>query len=257
MMNVLTFIPYFWRNEGFNYDPTRQYMFGWYHIVMLVAMILLFIFLWFIGRKKEKRDNQRFLRIISIFLIALEMLRLINYHYVYNYTWLNSISFHMCSWGVYFAVIAGLFQKRILFEVAAIPAVVGGLTSIIIPHGILPYFNDFSFMAIQSNISHLLMFFVIVYAIKSNIWKPKLKRFWISAFSISITIVLIHLINLYKNSLGYNTNYFWTMYPDPRFPVINEWVFPYHTLFLSFGLIFLGFGFYYIVDKLIISKKIR
>lgn len=101
------------------------------------------------------------------------------------------------------------------------------------------------------------MFFVIVYAIKSNIWKPNLKRFWISAFSISITIVLIHLINLYKNSLGYNTNYFWTMYPDPRFPVINEWIFPYHTLFLSFGLIFLGFVFYFIVDKLIISKKIR
>ena len=255
MMNVLAFIPYFWGNEGFSYDPTRQYMFGWYHITMIVLMFLLFVVLWFLGKKINNKN--RYLRIIALVLLILETLRVANFHYVYNYTWFESIAFHMCSWGVYFSVTAGLFQKRILFEIAAIPAVVGGLTSIIIPHGILPYFNDFAFMAVQSNISHLLMFFVIIYSVKTKIWNLKLKRFWISAISISITIVITHLINLYKESIGSYSNYFWTRYPDSRFPVIGEWSYPYHTLVLSLGIILLGFIFYLTSEIVINKKKIR
>ena len=256
MINMEAFISYFWENEGFQYDPTKQYLFGWYHISMMILMVLIFIGLWFLGKKKFFIDKGRMLSLISILLLSLEVIRIINFIYANDYIWFNAISFHLCSFGVYLMIIAGLLKKKVLFDIGSVPAVIGGLVAIIIPHGVLPWWNSFSFNPIQSYLSHMLMIFIVIYAIRINVWKPKLKNFWISIISIFSIVVIIHIINMYKfnNNLRPN-NYFWTRYPDPLFPVINDWVFPYHIIFIMGLLMLFGLIFYLIYDKLINTKK--
>ena len=250
-------IAYFWRNQGFHYDPTRQYLFGWYHLAMMGLVTLIFIAFWFLGKNKAFRNNTRILYIVGAILLVFELLRVINYRYVSNLTWFNSIQFHMCSIGVYLAIITCVFQKKFLFDIMVAQGLIGAPLAIIIPFGILPYANDFSFMPLQSNISHMLVCFVVIYAIKQGIWRVKLKNYYLAFFSIIITVLILHQINLYKLSqgLGFN-NYFWTRYPDSMFPVLKNMSFPYHIIILTFLFILTTFFFYYLGDK-ITNKRFK
>jgi uncharacterized membrane protein YwaF len=255
---MIAFIPYFWENDGFQYDPTRQYLFGWYHIAMMILMIGIFAFLWFLAKKKVFRNNGKLLVVISIVLIVLEVLRIINFHYVHNYTWFNSVTFHMCSFGVYLSVITGIFQKKWMFDATYLLAIIGAPLAIIIPFGILPHANDFSFIPLQSNISHLLITYMMIHAIKNKLWEVRLKRFYIGVLSITIITISIHLINLFKLKYfpGSYSNFFWTRYPDPLFPIINEWSFPYHILLIYGLFVLFGFFAYLIGEKHRLIKNI-
>lgn len=236
------FIKYFWNNQGFVYDSNINYVFSPYHLVMMGLMAVAFIVLWVIGN--HMKNNTRLLTVVSFALLMLEVLRVFNFHYAHEYSWLDSISFHMCSIGVYLGIIAGIFKKKILFDLMFIQAFIGGITAIVIPLGILPWWNVFSFIPLQSNLSHMLMIFMIVFAVKSRIWEIKIKRYYIAVISFLASAAGIHLLNLYKYSLNPTSysNYFWTRFPDPQFPLINSLEFPYHLIIiiglaLFFGLI--------------------
>ena len=151
----------------------------------------------------------------------------------------------------YFANVLGALAAIILpnysvdlfsFDIMFIQAFIGGITAIVIPLGILPWWNAFSFIPLQSNLSHMLMIFMLVYAVKSQVWQIKFKRYYIAVISFLISALGIHLLNLYKYRLNPSSysNYFWTRFPDPQFPLINSLEFPYHLIIIIGLALFLG-----------------
>jgi uncharacterized membrane protein YwaF len=234
------FIQYFWYNQGFVYDSNINYVFSPYHLVMMGLMAVVLIVLWVIGN--HMKNKTRLLTVVSFALLVLETLRVFNFHYAHEYSWFDSVSFHMCSIGVYLGIIAGIFKKKILFDLMFIQAFIGEITAIVIPLGILPWWNVFSFIPLQSNLSHMLMIFIVLYAVKSRIWEIKIKRYYIAVISFTVSAVGIHLLNLYKYSLNPTSysNYFWTRFPDPQFPLINSLEFPYHLIIIIGIALFFG-----------------
>ena len=251
------FIDYFWKNVGFKYNPDQLHFFDWYHFSMMALMVLVFLGLLLIGKKIKNKE--RLLIVVAVLLFVLESLRVCNFYFAHNYTLFNSFTLHMCSIGVYVGIIAGLIRKNLIFEIMFVPALIGRILAIVIPFGILQWWNIFSFVPIQSYLSHMLMVFMIIYAIKIDVFKVKIKRFYLQIISTTIFAIIIHFINIYKHRVSPSaySNYFWTRYPDPMFPIINTWVFPYHFILLIILLLLSGFGAYYLVGKLHKEKKIK
>ncbi len=242
------FIDYFWKNKGFKYDPNGIRIFGWYHNLMMLIVVVVFVAFWFIGRKIKKKE--RLLVVVSLLLLVLETLRVVNLYFYFKKGWFEALNFHVCSFGVYIGIIAGLVQKRVVFEAMFIAAMIGGTTAVIIPYGILPWWNMFSFIPLQSYLSHILIVFMIVYALKTNIFKADFKRVYIPIVVTTIMVIGIHFLNLFlfKYYPSSYSNYFWTRFPDPLFPVINKWVFPYHFIFLTSVFLVLGVFLFYIAS---------
>ncbi|MDY0074643.1 MAG: YwaF family protein [Acholeplasmataceae bacterium] len=249
------FIDYFWNNQGFEYDPTRHYLFGWYHIIMLVMMIVLFVLCWVIGNKMFRNKIKLWLRILAILLLALEILRVLNFYTAHHQTLFNSLSFHMCSVGIYIIIPAGIFNKKWLYDAAYIQGILGAPLAMIIPFGILPWWNEYSLIPLQSYVSHTLIIFVLCYAMFKGVWHVKRSRYLIAATSIIVSTFIIHMINVYKfNHLpGSSSNFFWTRYPDPLFPILNQVSPPYHIIILV--ALFLLFGYLCYLIGEIISKR--
>lgn len=249
------FISYFWNNQGYIYDPAEEIFFGRYHIEMMLLMALIFVILWFIG--KAIKNKKGYIRFISITCLLLEGLRILYFRTSLNFTWFNSITLHMCSVVILYVVIAGLFKSQLFYDFVFIQALTAGITPIIIPYGILPGWNEFSFIPLQSNISHMLIVFFALYGAKHQLFHVKMKRYYLGVASVILTASAIHIFNLYKYSIdpGSNSNFFWTRYPDPLFPLINDYVFPYHFLILVGLILIIGFISYFIGEKLTIHPK--
>lgn len=254
-MNLRNFFDYFWRNQGFEYDPAKNYLLSWYHIIILVSLIILFIIFYKIGTR-QKTNPSRFLTKLSVLLFILEILRIYNFHSVYNYNWFDAISFHICSIGVYLMILAGIFKKKWLFDFGLIPCIVASPFAIIIPVGILPWYNEYSFIPLQSCFSHMLIFFMVVYSIRTKIWTIDIKRYYISLTSFLAIVSIVHYINLYKASNPNMTqsNYFWTRYPDPNFPFLNIIPNQYYIYFLILATLLGGF-IVYLTGHLILNRR--
>lgn len=249
------FIDYFWHNQGFIYDPTKPMMLGRYHLEMMIIMLVLFIVIGLIGKKYK--NKKRFLSLIACVLLVLEILRFLCLYQGLDNTLLDSVTLHMCTVAVIFTILTGFFQKQFFFDLMYILALTGGFTAIIIPFGILPWWNEFSFIPLQSNLSHMLMILFTFYAVKNKLFIIRTKRIYIGATGLIVMAALIHQFNLYKLSVSPSSfsNFFWTRYPDPLFPIINNLQFPYHIIILISLIIFSGLIFYMIGERLTKNKK--
>lgn len=250
------FIDYFWWDKGFSYDPTKGYLFNTYHIIMLASMVLLFILLWIIG--KRIKNKRIFITILSITLLVLEVLRVLNFKYAHNNTLLGAMSFHLCSIGVYLAILAGFIKRPWIIDALSIHALIGAPLAIIVPDGILPWFNEYSFMPIQSFITHTLLFFVPIYMIRVGFFKIKLKNFYIPIISILLSALLGYIMSMvnYKLSNGGFSNFFWTRYKDPSFDKIISIDYPYQFIVIISMLLITGLFIYFVGDRLTKNKTI-
>ncbi|NLD26587.1 MAG: YwaF family protein [Acholeplasmataceae bacterium] len=249
------FIDYFWFQEGFSYDPLEDPMFSIYHIIMLLLCIVVVIVFWIIGKKIKNKNTM--LIAIAIILFVLEALRVINILEITNTTLVGAISFHLCAIGVYLMIIACLFRKKWMFEAVFFHSLVGAPTAVIIPYGILQYYNEYSFLPVQSYITHTLLWITIIYAWKYRFFNISYKRIFIPLVSVFLSAVLAYVmsnINL-KYHTGGSVNFFWTRYKDPMFEKYLHLPHPYYILVII-GLLFIGGLFGYHILKQFEKRKI-
>jgi uncharacterized membrane protein YwaF len=235
------FLDYFWRSKGFQYDPNRTYLFTAYYWVMIAIAIITFAVIWLIGtRLKHKRIT---LVVISLLLLFLEAGRVYNFMDVSHKDFIPSLSFHMCSIGVYLAIIAGIFQKSWMFDTLIIQSVIGAPLAVLIPSGILPWYYDYSFMPIQSILSHTLLFLVPVFAYKNGVYKIKLYNFYIPVISVLVSTQVAYYMSWYNynNQTGGFANFFWTRYKETFFDQIWELPYPYYLIVVIGLFILTGF----------------
>lgn len=249
------FIDYFWFQEGYTYDPLEGRMLTTYHIIMfLVFCVALFVVLWVIGKKIK--DKNKMLIAVAIILYVLETLRVINILDMSRATLVGALSFHLCAVGVYLMIIAGIFRKKWMFEAVFCHAFVGAPIAVIIPYGILPWYNKYSFLPTQSYITHMLLWFAIIYAWKYRFFNISFKRFFIPALGILFSAVLAYImsnVNL-KYQTGGSTNFFWTRFKDPMFENLLPLPHPYYMLVII-GLLYLGGLLGYFVLKWFEKKR--
>jgi len=252
------FIDYFWYQEGFSYDPLEGQTLSTYHLIMFLLCIFSFILLWIIGKKINNKNKM--LIAIAIILLVLESLRVINLLAISDVSFIGALSFHLCSIGVYLMIIAGLFRKKWLFEIVILHALIGAPLAIIIPLGILPWYNQFSFLPMQSFLTHTILLFVIIYAWKYKFFDVSYKRFYIPAISILLSAVVAYVmsnVNL-KYQTGGPINFFWTRYKDPLFEKYISLPHPYYFLVIL-GLLYatglLGFLILKNLEKMKLIRK--
>ena len=241
---ISEFIDYFWSQKGFTYDPLEGLTFGSYHLNMMAITASVFVVIWIIGSRIK--NKQGFLIALSLILLILELLRVINFMYVFNRTLMASISFHMCSIGVYMAIITGIFRKQWMYDAIALQAIVGAPLALIIPTGILPWFNLYSFMPMQSFITHMLLFLMPLYAWRHHLWQVKLKHFYIPILSVLISTGIAYgmsLYNLHFETGGF-TNFFWTRMKEPFFDLVWNLPHPWYLVVLIGMFITTGFIVY-------------
>lgn len=232
----------FWYNEGFIYEANRNYFLTTYHIILLTAVTIIGVLLWLIIKKLNEPKQTQMLKSIGILLLVLEALRYLNFNMAYEVTPIGALQFHLCSFGVYFSILALLFQKKWMFDLYMIHAIIGAPLALIIPLGILPWHYEYSFFVIQSFISHMLITWSIVVAQRLKVWMPTLKGYKISMLGLIISYVIAFMMSRYNyvNQNGGHTNFIWTRYPDPDFPMINDWPFPHYMIFMFLLLILVG-----------------
>lgn len=251
------FIDYFWYQEGYVYDPLEGQTFSIYHIIMLLLCILVFIALWKIGAAIKNKN--RLLIIIAVVLFVFEVLRIINIKFVYGTTWIGAFSFHLCAMGTYLMIIAGLFRKKWMFEFVSLHCFIGAPLAIIIPLGILPWYNPYSFLPLQSYLTHLILFFAIIYAWRYKFFNIPVKRYYIPVISILFSSVVAYFMSIYnlKHKTGGSTNFFWTRVRDPLFDSFLPLPHPYYFLVLLAALFTAGLILFSILKSLEQKKHVN
>lgn len=252
------FIDYIWFQKDFIYDPLEGLAFGSYHLIMMAITTSLFVVIWITGGRLK--NKQGFMTVLALILLILEVLRVINFKYAFNQTWIGSISFHMCSLGIYMAIITGIFRKQWMFDVIALQAMIGAPLALLIPTGILPWFNLYSFMPMQSFISHMLLFLMPLFAWRHHVWQVKLKRYYIPILSVLGSTGIAYGMSLYNFHFktGGFTNFFWTRMKEPFFDLIWNIPYPYYLFVLLIVFILSGFIVYLLLNLVqLVFRKIK
>lgn len=233
---------YFWHNKDFVYDPNKNYLFSLYHISILLLVTIIGVLFWFIIKNKSKPKQTLILRIVGFILLLLEILRYINFRQIYNVTPIGALQFHLCSVGIYFAILATIFNKKWLYSSYIMHAFIGPPFALFYPMGILPWFNTFSFLALQSFISHMFLTWSIIIAYKLKIWEPSKKDYIFSISGVVVSYILAFIFSYYNlnNSTGGHQNFIWVRFPEENFPIIANWPFPYYLIAMFVGLVLTG-----------------
>lgn len=249
------FIEYFWFQKGYLYNEAATKVFSKYHFMMLLIGLAVYFVLSLIGRRIKNKIN--YLLVIGLLLALLELLRVINFMMITNHTWLASMSFHLCSIGIYLAIIAGIIRKGWAIELLFIHATIGAPLALIIPVGIIPWFNQYSFLALQSVISHVMLIFFIIYAWQNKKIKISFKRYLIPVTGILISVVIAYSMSMYnfKTQNGGQDNFFWTRYTDPLLEPLTAIKHPYVFLILLALIFVLGFIVYILLIYLDKRRK--
>lgn len=234
------FLKYFWSQEGYQYDPLEGQIFQTYHLNMLLITLVFLILFLVIGILVN--NKKRYIQGLSIVLLILEALRVYNIMVIFDRTVIAALSFHLCSIGIYFMIIAGLFNKKIIYEMTFLHALIGAPLALLIPSGILPWYHVYSFLPVQSFISHLLLSFIFIYAYHYKVFELKLHRFYIPLIGLFISIGLAYGMSLYNLHFqtGGSTNFFWTRDKDPMFDQVMNLPYPYYFYVLIRLLIAVG-----------------
>lgn len=234
---------YFWRNKGFTYDPSKDYFLSQYQLILIAAIIIIGILLWLLIRKLSQPKQRLMFKILAIILLILEVLRYLNFYLYYTHNWFGSLSFHLCSFGVYIAIATAFFQKKWLFDSLVVFAIIGAPLALIIPSGILPWYNEYSFMVLQSFLSHLLLTWIFIVGYKLKLWTPDIKKYWITIVAVTTAYIIAYIASTinYNYSLGGHPNFIWTRYADPTFPIISNWPHPWYVIFMCGLLLVVGF----------------
>ena len=139
-------------------------------------------------------------------------------------------------------IIAGLFNKKIIYEMTFLHAMIGAPLALLIPSGILPWYHMYSFLPVQSFISHLLLSFIFIYAYHHKVFQLKIHRFYIPIIGLLLSIGIAYGMSIYNLHFqtGGSTNFFWTRDKDPMFDQIINLPYPYYFYVLIRLLIAVG-----------------
>ena len=201
--------------ENFDYQIEKPTLFGWFHILWLVLTVAVAVALCLWHKHSGTEDRVR--RVVmgnAIFVIVLEIYKLINYSFSYE----NGISFdfqwyvfpwQFCSTPMFVGLLAGIIRKGkvhdSLMAYLATFAVFAGLAVTIYPGDV---FTTTFGVDIQSMICHASMVSVGAYLYFSGYVKAEHKTILkaIPVFAVCLSIaVILNEVMFYSGAIGDET----------------------------------------------------
>lgn len=177
--------------EVLKFKMNEPPMYGWFHLLGVIIMILLIIFLSY-----KKFKVKKVLLIMSLIMIVFEIYKQVSFSYnnaIWFYQW-YAFPFQFCSTPMYVALIAGLTKNKkleqSLYAFIATYSVIAGMSVIIYPSTI---FVSEVLINIQTLLHHSFMIIMGIYLLITNSVKPNIKTV-ISAFKVFAVLVVLSLI---------------------------------------------------------------
>lgn len=190
------------------------------HLIFFLISLILFILLIYISKDKSNKEILLYIKIISIVVLILEILKIIwNILYRADKTYEDYIPLYLCSFFIYFSLIFSFtnentkinyISKMLLFYIG----ISGGLAFTIYPTTTLLVFPLLHIISIHSLIYHVLMAVV-------GLWMLRFYKINIDDFKTYFKILLvIELIVVFINIIM-----------DTNFMMLNK---PYNIYILEF-----------------------
>ncbi|MDR2822339.1 MAG: YwaF family protein [Acholeplasmatales bacterium] len=260
---------YLWLDGYSNY--LKEYKFNINHIYILLANIAVFLILFFVFARKTSNIKIKNI-IFAVILVVLEVFRIIfdtsKELYVYNtpfkeLNFLKIISFELCAINVWVSVITlflvslkkeskiGEFLKNYLFGIAISAA----FLTFISPDNIDGHFPLFHVINLQTLITHMLLFFIPIYFIKTKQFEPHMK-YSINALMVSVLTASIAMIG--SQLAGYSFAYMTRLQIAEDLNIFIPY--PFHfipLIFALYGLTFLNYYIFSLIFKIKPEETIK
>lgn len=172
-------------------------LYNWQHLLIVLICIALIISLIFITKKWSKEKIEKLLRILSIIIFSLEILKIIWNIKVGRANELdNVLPLYFCSLFIYALIAGSFFKGRIKlagYTFLFYGGFVGGLAFLIYPSTSLLLFPAWHVLTIHSMIYHSLMIYVSIIIVIKKLFIPD-KKYFLSYFLFTTIFCLIALL---------------------------------------------------------------
>ena len=205
-------------------------LFSWSHLIYTGLSLVLIFVLVFFTRKQSNEKIIKYMKIISIAVLALEVLKI-----VWNLTLRTPetksdpavndyVPLYFCSFFIYVSLIVGFVKNKesyihkfsVLFLFYG--GMSGGLAFVLLPTTTLNIFPLLQVLSIHSLIYHVLMVTCAIWSLR--FFKPTFKDFKLYAIGVLIIEVVVLIINLI-----FKTNFMLLNKPFEIAPL--EWIYEY------------------------------
>ena len=246
-------------------DMTEPTMYGWFHIMFLILLVLSILIVKFKYNKLENNKIKKILLICSLVCITLEVYKQINFSFNYDslHTWWSyqwyAFPFQFCSTPMYVALIAALTKnskiEKAFYTFLATYGVIAGISVMLYPSTV---FVDTIGINIQTMIHHSMMVFMGTFLIINNKIGYNFKSL-LNGTIVFVICVLIALImdisTYYLNIDGGLAMFFISPFHESSLPIFNIiYSKVNYILFLIIYILAFSFGAYLI---LLISKVLK
>lgn len=185
-------------------------MYNTTHFIVSGTLIILAFVLAFIFRKASMRKLKTFILVIGIVVLLLEIWKIIFRISIGESSIMQIVPLHYCSLFIYACLLAG-FGKGIIERCGMTFLATGGLagiTFLIVPNSVLPYYPLWHSLTIHSLSFHFLMFLIFLLLLFNKDYKVKLKDFISYTLFIVPCLFIATIINI-----KYNENLMFLTYP--------------------------------------------
>lgn len=188
-------------------------LFSTEHIIMLVCCVIILILTICFTLRKPSKNPYKTIRIVSIVVLVLEILKMIwgmntgRYANLYDY-----LPLWFCSLFIPFSLLAGFTKGKV--QKAALGfmyygGLVGGIAYLLFPTTSLGRFPALHFISFHSMFYHTLMIYMSVYVIYNKLIQPNLKDAKSYLFLTTSACVLAYVVNAFLD-----TNYMFLSGPS-------------------------------------------
>lgn len=224
-------------------------MFSMGHLIMLVCCLVVLTILIMVGVKKPAKNPIRTLRIVSVVILILEIVKtawgLSSGRYD---AWYDYLPIWFCSLFIPFSLLAGFGKgkvRELSMSFLYYGGLIGGSTYLVFPTTSLGRYPFFHFITFHSMLYHTVMIFIAIYVVRNKLIEPSMKDRRKYVIVIIAACVLAYIVN---ENLG--TNYMFLAKPannnallqfalavtGPLYPVaVTLWQ-AYVSFFMAYGL---------------------
>lgn len=187
-------------NENNPSLPKSEYLYGTRHLLVLGAVVILTILIYFLFRNKSEKSKRVFFTVSALIFLFFEITSRI-----YNLIMATSFSvesvvkiilpMHFCSVTVWFIIIALLFKNKILINISPILGILA--TGIYLAYPAVGLNSTYiNFPQFYSVFTHSFGFVISVSLITLNYSKLDIKKIWQTYLTFGIIIVYGLLLDL-------------------------------------------------------------
>lgn len=237
------------------YPPCGLFSTG--HFIMLIIVLIVVVLALRFIKVESKKDVRKVIRIVTLIIWILEILKTIFNYVVEGGTNPNKmIPLYYCSLLLYAGALSSVGKgkvKKIGDVFLATGAIIGGLVFLLFPTTSLPEYPLFHFISIHSFIYHGIMVYLGVLINYTKYVEIKLSDIKYYSGMILVICVAAYIVNSIFDS---NLMFISRDFPGTPLSTIYHFTGKYYTLLMSFGQMTLPFLLVYGILK-IINKHIK